>query len=202
MIKLLKTSCTLLLLISAFAKAAIIPVDLNGNITGYDPDQDNSGNAHSVVGSPPELQLIGNSWKKLEGVFEVDSDSVIVVQFKSNLIGEIHGFGFDTNNVLNYQGQNFFQFAGSQIFGYQDFNTYSNIGEWTTYTIDVGNYFTGTFSNIFFAADNDADDTEIESFFRFVNTSGSQNAVAVDAPDSLAIAFLSVFLMAFRVIRR
>lgn len=200
--KLFKTVFILSFFIPAFASAAIIPVNLNGVIDGYDPVQDNSGNAHIVTGSPLELQLIGNSWKKLEGLFEIEIDSVITFQFKSNTIGEIQGFGFDTNNQLNYQGQNFFQLAGSQVFGNQDFNTYSNIGEWTSYTIDVGSYFTGTFSNIFFAADNDADENGVDSFFRFVNTSSASNAATVSAPDSFALAVLGVFLLLVRVLRK
>ena len=200
--KLLKTGFILLFFISTFSTAAIIPVNLNGIIDGYDPVQDNSGNAHIVTGNPPELHLIGNSWKKLEGMFEIGVDSVITFQFKSNMIGEIQGFGFDTNNLLNYQGQNFFQLAGSQVFGNQDFKTYSNIGEWTTYTIAVGSYFTGTFSNIFFAADNDAEKNDVDSFFRFVNSSNASNTATVSAPDSLALAVLGVFLLLARVVRR
>ncbi len=199
--KLLKLSFILLFFVSAFASAAIIPVDLNGVISGYDPVQDNSGNNHAVTGIPPELQLIGNSWKKLEGRFEVDSDSVIIFQFKSNLVGEIHGLGFDTNNSLNYQGQNFFQIAGTQVFGNQDFNTYSNVGEWTTYSIDVGRYFTGIFSNIFFAADNDAEVNSVDSFFRFVDISNAGITTSVSEPESLVLAILGLSLMLIRAKR-
>jgi hypothetical protein len=68
--------------------------------------------------------------------------------------------------------------AGTQTFGNQDFRTYSG-SDWTSYSIPVGEYFTGDFAFLVLAADKDTDGASQESFFR--NITFREGSVALQS---------------------
>ncbi len=87
---------------------------------------------------------------------EITETTVLEFDFKSDSEGEIHGIGF-----INEEGDlesTFFQIDGSQDLGIQDFNgAYETGSGFNSYTIPVGEYFTGSADQIVLVSDDDAD---------------------------------------------
>jgi flagellin-like protein len=110
---------------------------------GYD-SQDGSGST-STSGST--LEMTGNTWKRVDYPYTVTADTMLVFEFRSDAQAEIHAIGFDDDNDLD-RGVRLFQLYGTQSSqsGWQpvsDFDTYSDGTGWRTYTIPVGQYYTG-----------------------------------------------------------
>ncbi|MEZ6044107.1 MAG: hypothetical protein R3C11_00690 [Planctomycetaceae bacterium] len=113
------------------------------------------------------LILAGNTWKMFEVNLEMTEDLVMEFEFRSTLEGQIHGFGFDTDDTYNDRS------SIIQIHGYealptigQQYNTYRG-DDWQTFRIPVGRYFTGTQKYLYFVADDDVT-ARAESEFRNV----------------------------------
>jgi|GEM_PF-2047966 len=113
------------------------------------------------------IRLWGNAWKVLEVNQEITPDTVIEFDFRSLHQGQIHGFGFDTDEKYGRENHVF------QIYGYeawshigQQFNTYSGTG-WKRFRIRVGRYLTGKYRYLHFIADEDVI-ARAESQFRNV----------------------------------
>mgnify|MGYP003630840034 FL=1 len=113
------------------------------------------------------IRLWGNAWKMLEVNKEITPDTVIEFDFRCSHEGQIHGFGFDTDNHYDLKNHVF------QIYGYevrpgigQQFNTYTGTG-WKRFRIRVGRYLTGKYRYLHFIADEDVI-ARAESQFRNV----------------------------------
>lgn len=122
---------------------------------------------HQVIDQGKGLRLWGNAWKTIEINREITPDTVIEFDFRCAHEGQIHGFGFDSDN--QYSDQNYV----FQIYGYevrsgigQQFNTYSGT-DWRRFRIRVGRYYTGKQRYLFFLADEDVI-ARAESQFRNV----------------------------------
>ena len=72
--------------------------------------------------------------------------------FSSTSQGEIHGIGFEDDNSLT--SARYFKVYGTQNYGITNFDNYS--GGTVTYTIPVGDSYTGTMDRLVFINDNDA----------------------------------------------
>jgi len=84
--------------------------------------------------------------------YNVQLGTVLTFDFESSDEGEIHGIGFDTNDVIDPTQT--FQLHGTQTWGIQAFNDYA--GETPkSYSISVGSYFTGNMLYLIFANDSD-----------------------------------------------
>ncbi len=108
------------------------------------------------------LRLTGNGWKKLQLPTVITPNSVLEFDFSSSSQGEVHGIGFDADEALS--ADTTFRVYGTQVWGIADFATYSGSGV-THYRIPVGQYFTGTFDYLVFAADHDVSTPNAESWF-------------------------------------
>jgi len=111
------------------------------------------------------LHITGNGWKKIGFPHFLTPNTVIEFDFKSSVQGEIHGIGFDDDDVINNPFRTF-KLYGTQIWGIPDFADYQNAApNWQHYRIPVGQFYTGTMLYITFT--NDQDDTlqGAESFF-------------------------------------
>jgi hypothetical protein len=84
--------------------------------------------------------------------------------FASTSRGEIHGIGFDNDSIVGPERT--FKLYGSQTWGIANFNNYPGYNSWITYTIPVGQFYTGQFNRLFFAADHDVSPANGNSFFR------------------------------------
>ncbi len=102
-----------------------------------------------------EVDLIGNGWKQIqfESAYTVTANTVLEFNFNSSQIGDIHGIGFDNDN--NISSNQTFQLYGTQNWGINAFKDYQSSDGIKSYTIRVGDYFTGDFTSLFFVNDHD-----------------------------------------------
>jgi|GEM_PF-500924 len=111
------------------------------------------------------LQLSGNGWKKIDLPYTITANTVLSFQFKSNTQGEIHGIGFDVDDSISKDRT--FQLYGTQDWGIDAFSSYAkSAGDWQTYSIPVGQFYTGDVSYLTFTNDHDISNPNAESQFR------------------------------------
>lgn len=126
-------------------------IDFNAYTINSYSNQDNNG-ANSIGNGGASLTLTNNTWKHINFSYNVTANTIVEFDFSSTNQGEIHGIGFDNDNSLS---SNFmFKVHGTQNWGLTNYDNYS--GGTTTYTIPVGNFYTGTFDRLVFINDNDA----------------------------------------------
>ncbi len=141
-----------------------IEIDFNNyTVNSYGGSQDNG--TSSGVGAGDGVALFNNAWKSISLNYTVTANTVIEFQFGSTAGAEIHGIGFDNNNSISSGFT--FQLYGTQNWGNRDFD-YTAFGSWQSFTIPVGQYYTGNFDRLFFVDDNDANPTTGNSYFRFI----------------------------------
>ena len=118
--------------------------------------QDLTPTSFSIEESGSSLHLTGNTWKRANVALEVTPNTVIEFDFQSDQEGEIHAVGFDTNDSLS-PADPFFQLYGTQVWwGNQAYHNYDPVQGPRHYTIPIGKYFTGSFTRLVFANDDDA----------------------------------------------
>ncbi|AGP77744.1 hypothetical protein I633_08410 [Alteromonas mediterranea 615] len=195
----MKKFVAVLLSLYAFtANAAIIELDFSGPFTNYS-NQFLKGTVEAQ-NDGKTLNMFGNNWVAFEGVYNINVDTILMVTFSSSQLGELHGFGFDNDTVFDNQkdyieGANrYFQFAGSQTFGVQDYNTYKVAGNTETFIVEVGKFLTGTFSQLVFINDLDNSSANAQSSFNIATTDTSFAEVSEPGVFSLMLmAFALVF---------
>jgi hypothetical protein len=116
---------------------------------GLNYDRANTGIA-LVEDDGSTLHMTGDRWQQIDlhDPYQVTADTYLEFDFTSTVQGQIQGIGFDNNDHLT--STNFFQVYGIQNWGNQSFHNYSS-GTTKHYKIKVGDYFTGSFSRMFFA---------------------------------------------------
>jgi hypothetical protein len=113
------------------------------------------------------LTLTGNTWTKADLLtgsspngYTITNDTVLSFSFDSSSEGEIQGIGFDNDDEIS--SDKTFQLAGTQSWGLQDFNnSYVTGSGQQTYTIPVGEFFTGDFQYLTFLNDDDTPDNPL-----------------------------------------
>ncbi|MDO6692095.1 M12 family metallo-peptidase [Aliiglaciecola sp. 3_MG-2023] len=136
------------------------------DILDLDPNQNPEGaSTITILDAGYTLQLEGNLWQKIELNTDITSGTVLEFEFKSTAEGEIHGIGF-TNNAFTNESLTFRLF-GTQVWGNHDFQ-YTGDGEYQTFVIPIGEYFTGFYPYIVFGMDNDVENPNSDSVFRNV----------------------------------
>lgn len=146
------------------------------------------------------LKLLGNGWKKIDLPYTITANTVLSFQFKSTTQGEIHGIGFDVDNQISRDRT--FKLYGTQDWGIDAFNTYTtSSGDWQTYSIPVGQFYTGEFSYLTFTNDHDVSNPEAESLFRNIRvyedeppTLPLSSPIRIEAEDYLAGTNRSTYL--------
>lgn len=128
---------------------------------GESQDQDLSV---SIQNNGNILKLAGNGWKKIDLPYKITANTILEFDFKSTSQGEIHSIGFDNDNSLSPTQA--FKLYGSQSWGIDQFNNYQETGQWQTYRISVGQFFTGDFSYLTFGNDQDVAQPNAESLYR------------------------------------
>ena len=163
---------------------ACLLIDFNDyEIVSHGGGQD-AGNYQLLEGKSV-LKIQNNAWKAIELDYEITPNTVLEFDFASNLQGEIHGIGFDDNSSVSANLT--FQLFGLQNWGQGNYNDYPGNATWKTYTIPVGEYYTGQFSRLFFVADHDRHPRNGNSFYRNIkiyegeSCDGSLSAPTVNA---------------------
>jgi hypothetical protein len=153
--------------------ANIVDIKLNNILvekqyTPYGGEQTRAG-AYQTTGSVDSLLNIrGNGWLKVDQTINISLTSRLKFEFKSDSLGEIHGIGFDTDNILSsLESRNTVQIAGSQAWGDKS-TSYTNIGQWQSFYIAIGAKFQGAFKNMFFVNDHDIANPTANSQFKNV----------------------------------
>ena len=142
---------------------ACVSVDFNEDpIIKYGGSQD-QGRATLIEGGKGAV-LTGNAWKAINLPYEVTSETVLRFEFRSTKRPEIAGIGFDEDNSLS--SSRTFILYGSQNWGIRNFKNYSGNGQWKTYEIPVGSFYTGQMEYLFFAADHDRSPKDGDAQFR------------------------------------
>lgn len=132
------------------------PVSINFNdfqITSHMPNEQDFGGNLDILDLGKGIRIDGNSWKKI--VLEssaITPSTVLKFDFKSDVISEIHGLGFYKGNVIDPSYT--IKLAGTQDYGIQDFN-YTQLGDWQSFDIPIGEYLTMSKVELVFIIDND-----------------------------------------------
>ncbi|SDX58100.1 Glyoxal oxidase N-terminus [Albimonas donghaensis] len=137
-------------------------------LTSHGGTQDSAGARAFATASG--VRLDGNTWKSVRfDAFEVDADSVLRFEFRSDVEGEIMGVGLDNDDALSQW--RFWQIAGTQDWGRGTHDDQYAIGEgWEYFEIALSE-ISGTFDRLVLAADDDAG-TGVEAYFRNVAIEG------------------------------
>ena len=126
-------------------------IDWDVTTTSSFATQDASS-SFSVSNGGDTITLTNNTWRQTNTTFTVTANTVVEFDFSSTSQGEIHGVGFDNDNTLS--SDRIFKVHGTQNYGITDFDNYGS--GTTTYSIPVGQYFTGSNMNLILVNDNDA----------------------------------------------
>lgn len=110
-----------------------------------------------------QIRLQNNAWKAILLDYDITPNTILEFDFGSTSQGEIHGIGFDNNNGIS-SGYTF-RLYGTQNWGRGEYADYANLNNWKSYSIPVGQFYTGTFNRLFFTMDQDSG-TGATSFFR------------------------------------
>jgi len=109
------------------------------------------------------VRLVGNSWKRISYPMTITENTVLSFDVNILKLGEVHGIGFD--NDWFHSASRTFQLGGTQVFGLQDFRTYSNGDGTVRFDIPVGQYYTGYVKYLFFVNDDDVKYSRSTSIF-------------------------------------
>jgi hypothetical protein len=196
------SALTLLLGWSSFSSAILIDFD-DYTISGF-ANQDNSNGVATIMDSGATLNLVGNTWKSVLNINTVvTSSTVLYFDYMSTLEGENQSLGFEDDNVIT--PSTLFQLFGTDNSGaYQDFNDYQISDGWKAYSIDVGNFFTGSFNRLLFVNDHDKSPKNATSFFRNIEICDGCRAIPVSAPEPSGVMLLALgmFILVARRFKR
>lgn len=112
----------------------------------------NSTGNFSVSDNGCAITLEGNIWRITSEQFDINTDTTVTFTFSASNTAEIQGVGFDSDTGAS--ANRIFRLTGTQNWGIDDFS-YTGNGATQTFTIPVGEYFTG--NNMGFVIANDKD---------------------------------------------
>ena len=111
------------------------------------------------------FSLAGNAWKAIAHSYTITEDTILSFDFRSAVEGEFHGIALEDN--IYPSADLAFTVHGTQDWGIRDY-TYAGDGEWGSFVIEVGEYFTGPMKFLTFINDHDARPRDSDSSFRNV----------------------------------
>jgi hypothetical protein len=145
---------------------------------GYGGGQDNG---QATVLNENTIMIENNAWKAIDFNYNITANTMISFEYASTVPGEISGIAFDTD--LSLSSNRTFKLSGSQSWGISNYNNYTDLGVWKSYSIPVGDFYTGTFNHLVFVADYDASPQNSNAYFR--NIQVYENAGSCTNPDPL-----------------
>ncbi|KAA1245598.1 M20/M25/M40 family metallo-hydrolase [Aquimarina sp. RZ0] len=151
-------------------------LDFNSlTITSFS-NQDSTGDS-SIVNNGAGVSLQNNSWKYVPLNYNVTSSTVLEFDFSSTAEGEIHAIGFENDNTLT--ADMYFKVYGTQNYGITNYNDYTRGTK--SYTIPVGDYYTGAMDRLVLVNDNDAGSNNNSTFSNIKIYEGSCTRSAVSS---------------------
>ncbi len=143
-------------------------IDWNTTTTVAYSNQDNAGTIEVQDGGLTFF-MEGNRWRRTSDTFTITPNTVIEFEFRSTSQGEIHGIGFDEDDTLT-NDLRIFRIYGTQNWS-GDINwtpAYSGSGAFESFTIPVGQYYTGSGFHLVVVNDKDSGTLNNNSWFRNV----------------------------------
>ncbi len=138
------------------------PIDLNTTYQSFGGGQDNG--IATLSENNTVVRISDNAWKYIDFQYNIASNTVLKFDFRSDIQGEIHGIALENDSGLS--SDRTFKLYGTQNWGITDFNNYPANGEWVTYTIPIGDFYTGGIDRIMLVTDHDGGGRNGDSFFR------------------------------------
>lgn len=113
--------------------------------------QDEAGD-YLVANNGMTLTLLGNTWKSVEVEYKITPQTTLTFELKNNGAGEIVGIAFENDNQLT--SSRLYKFSGTQQWS-NDAYKYTNVGDFQTITLPVGEMATGDVNRLIFVLDDD-----------------------------------------------
>ena len=137
----------------------------NTVVSGFGGGQDQG--TFEVQENGTALKITNNAWKATPYAYTLTSNTILEFEFKSDIQGEYHGIGMAMGS--QWVPERAFSLYGTQdVAGdIADFDNYSG-SDYVSYTIPIGQYYTGAVNQIFYLADHDASPFNGTSYFRNV----------------------------------
>lgn len=139
--------------------------DFNSFTTTAFSNQDGAGSV-TVEDGGDTLHLNGNRWRASTQTFNVTANTVVEFDFASSQQGEIHGIGFDEDDTISQN--RIFRVFGTQNWGMAFSPQYTGGGAFQSYSIPVGQTYTGSSMRLVFVNDKDSNPQNGDSRFRCV----------------------------------
>ena len=155
-----------------------VDVGLNvASMVSYGGSQDVGGTFSDITGG---VLMDGNLWKKIQVDYTVTANTVIEFDFMSTNEAEVSAIGFDNDDTIDSNAS--FKVYGTQAWGRTNYEDYDGSGEWMHFEIDVGSFYTGTFSHLFLVNDDDGTGDDGDGSWRNLTISevGTDNADVMD----------------------
>lgn len=164
------------------------------SFVSYNGTQDAGGNLN-VIESGLGVELTGNAWKRMELDYDITQSTVLTFEYLSTTEGEVQGFGLETDDNFK-TGANSFQLNGmdSPNFFIRDY-TYTDVGSWQTFSINVGHYQTGHVDWFTFINDHDNGAQDGSSAFR--NIALSEDGTAPPSPAPIDVDFSTASFVSY-----
>jgi len=123
---------------------------------------------YEIQESGEVLKIVGNGRKRADVDYLITPNTVIEFEFKStdDMEPEVAAIGMDDNNAETEDRS--FKVFGAQAWGNMEYDNYEGNGEWKSYVIPVGQYYTGLMHSIYFINDDDRPSPQTEAFWRNV----------------------------------
>jgi Ca2+-binding RTX toxin-like protein len=171
-----------------FDEAPSQVIDFTGEqIWSYAGSQDAAGSA-SIVDDGNGIEITGNAWKKVNYTYEVTANTVLTFEYLSSQQGELQAIGLETDN--DFSNSPIYQLYGTESLPYFHYDyDYTGAGEWQSFSIAVGEDFTGAITYLAFINDHDNGYRNGHSHYRNISLHESGNAPVNTAPESVADSY-------------
>ena len=204
--KFLKATFASLVILTSTANAGVIDIDFTALDESGSFNVASSPSTGSLSVIDDVLTLSANAWFYVDlsdaiGIDSLDFDNTTLsFDFMTNGISEIGGLAPTNSGQADWQKT--FNLVGTQDnWGNIDID-YTDINEWVTFDINLGDFFSGDFSNIMFANDCDyCTDSNIEVSFKNMSIS-SPSIAEVPEPTILALFAFAAFGLASRRVKK
>lgn len=108
--------------------------------------------------------LSKNAWKYKDFAYELTSNTILRLEFRSTKQPEVAAIGLEEND--NMTSGRMFNLYGSQNWGIRNYRKYRGDGNWQVFEIPIGKFYTGSMKYLVLAADHDRSRKDGDAHFR------------------------------------
>ena len=135
-------------------KVSVKGSDVTKTVISYAGGQDVTGTATTSADNKT-LNMSGNTWKAIDLTsIDITADTVIEFDISCAVQADVQGIGFSSSLAIS--SATTFKFWGTQTWGIEDYNNYwSSAPNVKSYSIPVGQHYTGNYRYLTFVLDHD-----------------------------------------------